>query len=229
MRDSVSRLLALIAISLAPLMLCQAAAADSQSFKQLTAEWWQWALSIPASQNPMLDGTGAHCMEGQRGDLWFLAGTFGGGAATRSCAVPEGASLFFPVANSVFVDSPNVCGQGPESTPIKDERAAVKAAIDVVTDVSATLNGQPIRHIRRVQSVVFAVALPEENVFDAFCPPPGVPAGIYSPAVDDGYYVHLTPLEVGTHTLRLHAANPPLDVTYNLTVVPIVLAEQHHP
>lgn len=30
--------------------------ADSESddFKKLTAKWWQWALSIPATENPML-------------------------------------------------------------------------------------------------------------------------------------------------------------------------------
>lgn len=54
----------------------------------------------------------------------------------------------------------------------------------------------------------------------------GLPSGIYSPAVDDGIYVHLNPLAVGPHTLDIRAENPSqgfaLDVTYNLTVVPIV-------
>ena len=50
--------------------------------------------------------------------------------------------------------------------------------------------------------------------------------GPLSPAVDDGIYVHVNPLAVGLHTLDIHAENPSqgfaLDVTYNLTVVPIV-------
>jgi len=52
-----------------------------------------------------------------------------------------------------------------------------------------------------------------------------VPAGIYSPAVDDGFYVQLNPLKVGSHTLHFHAENPGFveDVTYNLTVVPVLL------
>ena len=41
---------------------------------QLTGEWWQWALSIPTSVNPLLDTTGERCMIGQRGSTWFLAG-----------------------------------------------------------------------------------------------------------------------------------------------------------
>ena len=52
-----------------------------------TAQWWQYALSIPTSVNPLLDPTGADCMVGQRDPIWFLAGIFPGGTATRTCAV----------------------------------------------------------------------------------------------------------------------------------------------
>jgi hypothetical protein len=92
------------------------------------------------------------------------------------------------------------------------------------------IDGQPIRHIHRVgRSIVYAVALPENNVFDAPCIAAGlgdVPGGIYSPTVDDGVYVKLDPLEVGDHTLHFSAEGPDgfsQDVTYNLTVVPVSL------
>jgi hypothetical protein len=46
-----------------------------------------------------------------------------------------------------------------------------------------------------------------------------LPAGIYSPAVDDGFYVLLDPLSVGNHALHFHAENPMQnfiqDVTHN--------------
>ena len=58
--------------------------------KNLTAQWWQWVLSIPVFENPLLDQTGEKCVVGQRGPVWFLAGNFGGGETTRSCSVPEG-------------------------------------------------------------------------------------------------------------------------------------------
>src|SRR5258708_978188 len=66
---------------------------DSESFKKLSAEWWQWALSIPTSVNPLLelepkDPKEERCMIGQRGSVWFLAGVFGASAATRTCSVP---------------------------------------------------------------------------------------------------------------------------------------------
>jgi hypothetical protein len=209
--------------------------ADSESFKKLSAEWWQWALSIPVSENPLLDETGDKCIVGQRGSLWFLAGNFGGGMTTRTCSVPEGKIFFFPVINSVNVNTPNVCGQGSDNIPVEDLRAAIAAFQDGATNLSVELDGEPIKN-RRVQSKVFEVALPEENVFDAPCVGAGlgdVPAGIYSPAVSDGFFVRLRPLEAGDHTLHFHAENlgDPntaaddfvIDVTYNLTVVPVLL------
>jgi hypothetical protein len=27
----------------------------------ITAQWWQWALSLPTDQNPQLDMTGENC------------------------------------------------------------------------------------------------------------------------------------------------------------------------
>jgi hypothetical protein len=67
--------------------------------------------------------------------------------------------------------------------------------------------------------------LPVDSLFAPFCAPP-LQAGIYSPAVDEGLYVRLNPLAVGQHTLQFHAENASQafgqDVTYNLTVVPVV-------
>jgi hypothetical protein len=155
-------------------------------------------------------------------------GTFGGGETTRTCTIPEGKTLFFPVINGVNFDSPNVCGQGPERIPVEDLRAAIASFIDGATNLSVEVDGEPIEDLRRVQSEVFEVALPEENVFDEQCGESGgVPAGIYSPAVDDGYYVRLSPLEVGDHTLRIRSKIPSsdftLDVKYELTVAPVSL------
>ena len=203
------------------------ALADFQPFKELSAKWQQWALSIPTLINPQLDTTGENCMVGQRGSVWFLAGIFGGGSATRRCAVPEGTLLFFPVINSVNFDTPNVCGQGRDSFSVKELRALSAGFIDGATNLSVKVDGKTSKHVRRVRSQIFEIALPEDNVFDAPCTGLGnVPVGIYSPAVDDGFYVGLEPLKVGDHTLHIHAENPSagftLDVTYNLTVVSVV-------
>ena len=159
--------------------------------------------------------------------MWFLAGIFGGGTATRTCSVPADKVLYFPVINSVNINTPNVCGQGPDNIPVENLRALSATFIDGATNLSVEVDGEATKNLRRVQSRVFDVALPEDKVFDAPCTGAGnVPAGIYSPAVDDGFYVRLDPLEIGNHALHFHAEGPDgsiQDVTYNLTVVPVLL------
>ncbi|HWP92992.1 MAG TPA: hypothetical protein VNN20_12435 [Thermodesulfobacteriota bacterium] len=202
-----------------------------KKYSEWSTEWWQYVLSIPPSENPLLDETGEKCVVGQHGPVWFLAGTFFGGETMRACSIPEGTALFFPVINSAFIDTPNVCGQGPERTPLDEMRALTAEFIDGATNLLVEVDGNPIPSLGkrfRIKSEVFNVALPEDNLFDPFCEDfGGVPAGIYSPSVDDGFYVMLKPLDAGEHTLRIHAENPDqdffLDVTYNLTVVPVEL------
>jgi hypothetical protein len=49
-----------------------------------------------------------------------------------------------------------------------------------------------------------------------------MPGGIFSPAIDDGFYAQIGSLKAGAHTLHIHAENPSaafvLDVTYNLSI-----------
>lgn len=219
---------AAVALGLLAPMQQVLADSDFDTLRTLSAEWWQWALSIPPSANPLADATGEKCMVGQHGSVWFLAGIFNSGEPTvRSCSVPKGKALFFPIVNSVNVDTPNICGQGSAHVSVDDLRTGAAAFIDGATKLSAEVDGKPIRNLRRVKSKVFAVALPEDNLFDAPCIAAklgNVPAGVFAPAVDDGYYVRLKPLKAGRHTVHFHAENPSqsfvLDVTYNLTVVP---------
>lgn len=230
MKRHTSRRVLVFGIALCLVMRSPSLFAQSNSFKQLSAEWWQWAISIPTSDNPVLDATGGNCMVGQHGSVWFLAGNFGG-TTTRTCAVPEGTVLFFPVLNSVNIDTPNVCGQGSESIPVAFWRAASAEFIEGAANLSVEVDGEAVT-MHHVRSQVFAVSLPEDNVFDAPCSGAGlgnVPAGVYSPAVDEGFYVKLKPLEVGMHSVVIHAESHTArfgdfvaDVTYNLTVVPVV-------
>lgn len=215
---------AVVGVILGSLTPTNLAFADTDAYKQLSAEWWQWVLSVPASVNPLTDATGEDCMIGQRGTNWFLAGTFFGGSVTRACDIPQGATLFFPVINSVGIDTPGQCGQGEDPIPSSVYREGAAAFIDGATNLSVTLDGQAAGPMHRTVSQVFEVALPADNLFAGPCG--GLAAGIYSPAIDDGYYVRLNPLAVGPHTVQIHAENPDasfvLDVTYNLNVVPLV-------
>jgi hypothetical protein len=79
-----------------------------------SAQWWKWAQSIPLSSNPLTDTDGRYCGEGQKGPVWFLGGAWGpllGQPVSRTCSVPSNRSIFFPISNSIWVntawDNPN--------------------------------------------------------------------------------------------------------------------------
>src|SRR4051794_21305710 len=74
------------------------------------AAWWQWIFSLPARSpaglpNPLFTDGAVDCSFGQSGHVWFLAGricfTCSGVATTahRSCNIPTGTALFFPILN----------------------------------------------------------------------------------------------------------------------------------
>jgi hypothetical protein len=211
-----------------PMNLAFAEDSTEHSAKDLGAQWWQWVNSIPRTVNPVLDLDGKNCVVGQRGDVWFLGGNFTGfPQITRTCSVPEGKALFFPVVNNFWVNTPNTCGQGPESLSVKAMRAANAAIIDTATSLSVTLDGTSVDNIRRVRSRLFEISLPKDNLYDS----PEFPcaAGVYSPVVDEGYYVRIESLNPGSHELHIQAAvlnqgvTVTEDVTYHLNVVPVRL------
>jgi hypothetical protein len=99
------------------------------------------------------------------------------------------------------------------------------------------IDGQAVQNIEhyRAQSALFTWGpLPSNNIFGD---PVNFPAGLTSQSVADGYYVMLTPLSVGTHTLQFTGGiktsiangdpsnfESELDITYNLTVTPASLS-----
>jgi hypothetical protein len=200
---------------------------ESELLAGTTAQWWQNALSIPTSVNPLLDTTGQSCMLGQRDPMWFLAGNAFGVATARTCTVPAGETLFFPVINNVVFNSPGIC-QSDVSYSVDELRAQIAPFIDSATNLYVKVDGKRVSGLMRIKSDVFATALPDDNLFNAPCTSQGlgtIPAGVYSPSVDDGYYVLLKPLSIGRHVLHIHAESQGfvLDVTYTLIVVPVHL------
>ena len=87
------------------------------TYGQWSAKWWQRAFSLP---DKFTD-----CTENQpTGPVWFLDGTAGGSPVTRSCTVPAGKNIMFPIFNTeqsmVEARSPNT-GNLPGSTcPLRD-------------------------------------------------------------------------------------------------------------
>ncbi len=181
-----------------------------KSYSQWAAAWWQWAFSIPAGVNPLLDSGGENAAQGQDGPVWFLAGNFGG-ETVREISVPAGKALFFPILNQPWV-------QFPEDPPytIPELRAILRPGMDNAK-LYCEIDGQVVQGLvsYREESTVFTTTVRDENIL-------GMPSGDYEPCVDNGYYLMVTPLSHGRHTIRFTAENADgsfsLDVTYHLTV-----------
>jgi len=206
--------------------------AYGRTYSEWSAAWWQWAFSIPVASHPLF-GNG-DCSIGQSGPVWFLGGRFCisgdsncNGTATRSCTVPAGEALYFPLGNveDSAPEEPNWgCGNNlpPLLAGTIAEMRQCAASFVNATNLEADVDGRQIRNLStnfRVQSVEFEVTWPSDNVLNAIGEGP-FPAGTYSPVVDDGFYVLLAPLPVGNHTLHFQSGPPPngQNITYHLTV-----------
>jgi hypothetical protein len=183
----------------------------------LAAQWWQWALAEPTSDNPLLDSTGQFAAVNQRGRVWFLAGNEGG-TTIRTITVPAGKALFFPIVNTFDVeDGIGLPGdiQFMVHKPLQVAQALVSSIIATATGLSCQVDGIPLQitAANLEQSTPFSLFLPANNIL-------GVPAGVYFPSIDSGYYVLLNPLSAGSHTIHFAGSitNFSLDVTYNITV-----------
>lgn len=170
-----------------------------RTFGGLTAQWWQWAMSIPAGVNPLADESGEHCDVNQEGRVWFLAGTTGG-AVTRACTIPPGKAVLFPIFNVV-------CTTATEDGETKEElRRVCTDIVDAVTELEAAVDGEVVVGSRaegaahRVQSPPFSLVFTADNVFGVESPDPNP-----SPAVAEGFWVLLAPLSLGEHVIEFRA------------------------
>ena len=199
-----------------------------QSYGEWGADWWTWALTQPADVNPMLDTTGENCAQGQRGRVWFLAGTFFGDppAVSRTCTVPRGKALLFPVLNGF---SGATKGDPENEKTEAFHRNRVVSQMRAVSGLHATIDGVAVRHIKAryfEQSPIFKVVLPDNNLFDLNrdCLPASVEAGCeVFPTVDAGYYLMVKPLRRGRHTIAFGGSGTQpapftVDATYKITV-----------
>jgi len=196
--------------------------AYGNTYGEWSARWIQWLLSIPTATNPAVDTTGANCGQGQAGPVWFLAGTFGG-PAKRACTVPASKALFFALTDGFFGAGAGDCV--PTGT-VPCNLAALREAASASTDsviLAVSVDGKSLSDLtdQRVQPPVMTVTYPDGNLV-------GVQSGTYSPNVADGYWVMLSPLSAGRHTISFSAqitggvfnGTSIGPVTYKLTILP---------
>lgn len=206
------------------------------TYGEWSAKWWQWAFRSEFAQ--FTDGSqNVDCSAGQRGAVWFLAGTLSGEAATRTCSIPAGKVLFFPLVNYGFWNPDASCpGAGDCTVQQKRENANGFFSDQIpgnlggnihsyACQLSATVDGVPVQNIGvpivRTQSPVF----------------PLTGDGVNDPkTISDGYWVAVE-LANGWHTIKFTGGLCPFDaspqdiedgtapifaanITYKLRIVP---------
>lgn len=169
------------------------------SYGQWTVKWWRWFLTAPTSRSPVLDTSGEYAAENQpTSDIWFLAGKLGNedkSLPSRSCIIPRGRSILFPVIN---------CEANPLEYP---ELKTEQELIDHVTADENTIiekvcfldrKSIPVQRVKSDPSI-FEVTINEDNIFNI----QGEKSTI---AYGDGYWVFLKPLSPGIHELSFQGS-----------------------
>ena len=132
------------------------------SYGRWTVRWWEWALSIPMPNNPVLDDTGKYAAINQIGPVWFLAGTIGdeNKVAHRRCYIPADKAVLFPIINYIYTFEPKF---NTDSELVK----YVASDIDDIVTKETVVDGKPIPPYRvGGEPSIFLLEIKERNKLD---------------------------------------------------------------
>jgi hypothetical protein len=207
-------------------------------YADLGAQWWQWALQAPAADTPLFDD-GTKCRVGQQGPVWFLAGTLGNGdintVTERSCDVPVGKAIFFPVINAAYFGFINDPPEWRTAEFVRSQSNFCDS--NTIQNLSVTIDGVPVINPTQYytssdQSPIFQIQLPTDNVFGVT--EADISELMLSPNAHQGFYIYVKPLNVGEHTIEWTAswdcgggpgALNSENMKYSLNVLPGVTGE----
>ncbi len=157
-------------------------------YEDWASRWWSWLMSSPAAVNPGLTDA---CDAGQGPEAFFIPQTFPGIELAVTCHAAAGQPVLVSPGGSICT---------PDAGETEEDVAACVANSDATLFApSVTVDGQPIADIGDwfVMSEPFELMLPEDNLF-------GIPAGPVSGVLSSGWFVMLSDLAPGTHTIVLH-------------------------
>lgn len=151
-------------------------------------------MSIPRSQNPLIDYSGKYAGVNQPDKVWLLAGRFGSEDSDfprRKCIIPVGRSILFPVinceANSV---------EYPQLKTELDLLDHVSRDLDSIVKRECIVNAQRVTPERvRSDPIIFPLTVNKEL--------DGLDSGYHDiPSAADGYWVFLKPPPPGNYDIE---------------------------
>ena len=181
------------------------------TYGQWLAKWWEYALIMPAAQNPLSGATGNNCVFQRIGKVGLVVANSTLDVPIE-CEVPAGTKLYVEVLGaecSTLEEAPFYGGNEAELIAC--------AQTFVPQDLEASIDGVEVQNLSQyfALSPLYEFTNPEDNIL-------GVPAGSVGESVGSGVYLMLAPLSPGEHTIHLRGTYPDLeytaDKTFNFTV-----------
>lgn len=158
------------------------------SASELSIKWWKWAMSSSDDSNPVRDLTGKNCATQQSGNVWFLAGGFGSSKIKRSCVMPSGKIIFFPIINMLyyqkFGEEAYSCAEAKEDAALNND-----TAIDLYAEINGVAVAEPKRY-RAATQKCFNVFENRPNSYNAY------------PSASDGYWIAVGPFKKGKYNIK---------------------------
>jgi hypothetical protein len=187
---------------------------------------------VPAANNPLADTTGADASVNNNVPVFFLAaflnvnGSSGPPSVSRTITVREGRPIFFPVINSFYAPiGPNgdfnpfpPCASLTLTCAI--QAASITQASDMAVQLDGTtlLDNAQIETFRQTSTSFFPVDLPPDNLFTLFgltIQPCCTDQTFWT---QDGFYITLDGLSVGTHVLHFEGEGQTFSGPISLSV-----------
>jgi hypothetical protein len=197
---------------------------NGKTYEQWAAAWWKWGLELPLTNStggihPWKDSPRFDLPNAPNSAVWFLAAPFG--IARRHYTIPPGKALFFQLfgVESSSIESPPFYGATAD-----DQAANAQYWADHIVDLFCEVDGIPLHNLRayRVASPQISINVPAPWILGE--------TGGKGTSSGDGYFVYLSPLSRGQHTLhyggsiRFNKGQDPIelhekiDMTYVITI-----------
>jgi len=153
---------------------------DGRTAAELGVAWWRWVANSPDSTDPLADEEGNLCGYGQAGPVWFLSGSYSTQKVVRRCRIPADRYIFFPVINMMLWDD----AEGQSCAQLQND---VRVAIDTVRGLEVKIDGRPVPDLTQYRYATHACfSIPDDSDHYA----------------SDGYWVLLSPLAPGRHSIH---------------------------
>jgi len=207
-----------------------------KTYRDWSAAWWQYLMSLPTTNNPMLYDP-LHPVipvsTGQSGPVWFIGGDYssrGPQSQFYTYDVPGNVALFLGIES---FEGDNANCPNPGTKTAADLLAVIETEEDRVTNIVCTIDGAPVDGLANVLTTPYRV----QASFDFICPAVhsylqdfkmlpcyestnGVPY-VVNAAVSDGVFLLIPPLSPGPHEIYFEsspaASMPVRSVTLEIT------------